>query len=107
MNAFLHKIKTFALVGGLALLLGGIGQADAAPIQVGLGAFSGSETVLDFDGVGLGQPITNNFVAQPILPPEKYVADHDPRCRRSLLSRRALASRPDYTLPLASCMADH
>ena len=40
--------------------------ATAAPIQVGIGAFSGLETVLDFDGVLLGQTITNQFVGQGV-----------------------------------------
>jgi hypothetical protein len=38
-------------------------RADAAPITIGLGAFSGSETVLTFDDQPNGDPIALDYAA--------------------------------------------
>lgn len=56
------------LTKGLMLLALGLTPvaAYASPVQVGIGSFSGSETVLTFDGIGLGQIVTTNFLPQGV-----------------------------------------
>lgn len=39
----------------------GASQVLAVPIQVGIGAFSGSETVIGFEGLAVGTSVTNEF----------------------------------------------
>jgi len=59
------RLTVTAMIGsGAAAMLAG--PAAATPTVVGIGAFSGSETVIDFTGLGSGEMITNQFAGEGV-----------------------------------------
>jgi hypothetical protein len=58
------SLATGMIAAGIVAMLAG--AAGAAPMVIGLGDFSGSETVLDFSGLAPGTPITTQYAAQGV-----------------------------------------
>ena len=58
------QMRRAAYLSAVAIVAVMAGSAGATPVSIGIGDFSGSETVIEFTGVVPGAPITNQFAAQ-------------------------------------------
>ena len=61
----MYKLRVmFGMIIVVAIISSG--SAYALPVVVGLGAFSGSETVIDFESIASGEAITTQFLADGV-----------------------------------------